>query len=505
MKKLFALLVLTIPFFSTAQNVGIGTNTPDANALLDISSNSKGVLLPRLTTLQRTSIAGPVIGLTVFDTDTYSFWMYRGDVNGGWAELQHNYQNMWTAIGSNIYNNNSGNVGIGTITPQEKLSINASNPGIQFLNSNSAKGFVQVNSSDLKIGTYNTNTTGNLVFTTKGLDRMTINENGLVGIGTTSPVSALTISGTNPYIEIQNSGVNKGFLQAVNDDLKLGTNSTNTTGALVFQTKLLDRMTIDENGQIGIGTTSPTSILSINSSNPIVQLKNSGTDKGFIQLVNDDIKIGTNLGNSTGRFIVRTDGSDRFTINDIGNATLGTPAEGGLLTVDGGYTGMVLKTGGTTRLSVIAAGLNPEITGSGSGVFRIRNNNDGMYLYSNGQISIGGGGAVATGYVVSVEGKLIATTVTALPFGSWPDYVFEKDYQLRPLADVKKYIEENKHLPGILPAACMEKQGVELGDISKRLTEKVEELTLYILQQQEQIDELKKMISEKAGSSGNKK
>jgi hypothetical protein len=155
---------------------------------------------------------------------------------------------------------------------------------------------------------------------------------------------------------------------------------------------------------------------------------------------------------------------------------------------------MVLKTGGTTKLSIVAAGLNPEITGTGTGVLRIRNSSDGMYMYSNGQISIGGGGAVATGYTVSVEGKLIATTVTSLPFGSWPDYVFEKDYKLRPLADVKKYIDENKHLPGIPAAAIMEKQGVELGDISKRLVEKVEELTLYIIQQQEQIEALKKQI-----------
>lgn len=256
-------------------------------------------------------------------------------------------------------------------------------------------------------------------------------------------------------------------------------------------------MTIDENGQVGIGTTSPTSILSINSSNPTVQLKNSGTDKGFIQLVNDDIKIGTNIGNTTGRFIVRTDGSDRFTVNNNGNATLGTPSEGGLLTVDGVYTGIVMKTGGLTRMTMVAAGLNPEITGSGSGVFRIRNNNDGMYLYSNGQISIGGGGAVASGYTVSVEGKLIATTVTSLPFGSWPDYVFEKDYTLRTLPELKEFIQTYKHLPNVPSAAEIEKEGVKLAEISKAMIEKIEELTLYILRQQEQIDELKKKLDTK--------
>ncbi len=499
MKKLFFILLLSIPVMMLAQSVAINTDgtVPDNSALLDIKSNSKGLLAPRMTTLERTSIAGPAIGLTVFDLTTFSYWIYRGDLNGGWAELQHNYQNYWTTNGNNIFNNNSGFVGIGTNIPGEKLSINAPNAAIQFMNSGTARGFLQVNGTNMRLGTYANNSTGKLVFSTKALDRMWLDENGNLGIGTADPVSALTINGTNPYIELQNGGVNKGFLLTNGNDLKIGTNSTNTTGHLVLQTKLLDRMTIDENGQVGIGTTTPSSELTINGNDPILQLRNGNIDKGFVQLVDDDIKVGTNLSNTTGRFIVRTNGTDRFMVNHVGNATLGGGAEGGLLTTDGGYTGMVLKTGGVTRLSVVAAGINPEITGTGTGVFRIRNSSDGIYMYANGKISIGGGGAVATGYVVSVEGKLIATEVTSLPFGSWPDYVFADDYKLRPLTEVKKFITENKHLPNIPPASEIEKKGVQLGDMSKRLVEKVEELTLYILQLQEQIDELKKELPAK--------
>ncbi len=496
MKKLFVFLALLLPIIVAAQSVTINNDgsLPDNSAILDIKSSSKGLLMPRLTTAERTSIAGPAIGLTVFDTDTFSFWMYRGDVNGGWAELQHNFQNMWSSVSSNIYNKNSGNVGIGTMTPQEKLSINAANPGIQLLNNGTARAFLQLNSTDIKLGTYNTNATGSILFTTKGLDRMTVNENGQVGIGTTIPVSELTINGSNPYLQMQNSGVNKGFLQLISNDVKLGTNSTNTTGNLVFQTKLLDRMMVDENGQVGIGTNSPSSILTINAANPILQLRNSNVDKGFLQIVDDNIKIGTNLSNTTGHFIVRTNGADRFYVDENGNAGLGTNTEGGNLSLNGIYTSLALKTGGVNRLNIAAVGANPEIVGSGSGVLRIRNNNDGIYMYSNGRISIGGGGAIATGYTISVEGKLIATEVTSLPFGSWPDYVFANDYKLRPLVEVKKFIEKNKHLPNIPSAAQIEKEGIQLGDMSKRLMEKVEELTLYILQQQEQIDELKKLV-----------
>lgn len=537
MRKLFILLAFALPYFSQAQNVGIGTDTPDPNALLDIFSNSKGVLLPRMTTAQRTAISGPTIGLTVFDTDTYSYWMYRGDVNGGWAEMQHNYQNTWTLAGSNIYNMNNGNVGIGTNNPQEKLSINATNPGIQFLNSNSAKGFIQVNSSDLKVGTYNTNTTGNLMFTTKGIDRMSINENGLVGIGTTTPVSALTINGTNPYIQIQNSGVNKGFLQTVNDDLRVGTNSTNTTGSLALQTKLLTRMTIDPNGLVGIGTTTPSSLLTLNAVDPILQLRNNNVDKGFLQLVGDDIKIGTNISNDFGNFIIRTNGADRLSVSSNGNVRIGTGGTFYKLEVDGqsrfaddmwiegelnSADIQISKTNLSPTLSLQRTGalltqaslqiddnynLKLGKSFNGGGIILDANTSTGtkrFYISKGNQFNFGTG-IYATGYTLSVEGKVIATDFTTQSIGSWPDYVFDKNYQLPSLPELKQFISDNKHLPGIPAAAQVEKEGIQLGDMSKRLMEKVEELTLYILQLQEQIDELKKENNKKTNPAGNEK
>lgn len=59
-------------------NIGIGTASPDASALLDLSSSSKGILIPRMTTAQRNAVAAPSKGLMVFDTDTNSFWYFNG-------------------------------------------------------------------------------------------------------------------------------------------------------------------------------------------------------------------------------------------------------------------------------------------------------------------------------------------------------------------------------------------------------------------------------------------
>jgi hypothetical protein len=115
----------------------------------------------------------------------------------------------------------------------------------------------------------------------------------------------------------------------------------------------------------------------------------------------------------------------------------------------------------------------------------------------NGQISMGGGGQTATGYSLNVEGKVIATDFTALPIPNWPDYVFDKNYRLLPIPELKKFIAQNNHLPNIPSAAEIEKEGIKLGDMSKRLMEKVEELTLYVIQLQDQVDLLKKELEAK--------
>jgi len=494
MKSIIVLLIVLVQMNVCAQNIAVNTDgsQPDNSAILDIKSNSKGLLVPRLTTLQRTNIAGPAMGLTVFDTETFSYWMYRGDVNGGWAELQHNFQNLWSTVGNNIYRTNTGNVTVGPYSSFDaELKLNGIAPRFAFLNDGVQKGFIRAFADDFKFGTYAGNS-GKIIFSPKGVDKIWIDENGQMGIGTATPSSQLTINGSSPYIEMMHNNVNTGFLMASGVNLKLGTNSTNTTGNVRFQTQLLDRMTIDENGQVGIGTTNPTSILSINSTDPIVQLKNAGIDKGFIQLVNNDIKIGTNIDNDNGKFIVRTNGVDRFSIDNTGTGTFGTTNSGGTLIMNGTTSGLILQSGNALEGVVRASNGAFEIYRPLPGTVSVRSAGGGMNFYTGGQMSMGASGTVATGYKVSVDGKLIANEFTALATANWPDYVFEKSYKLRPISEVKNFIEQNKHLPNIPPASEVEKNGVQLGDMTKRLMEKVEELTLYIIQLQEQVDELKK-------------
>lgn len=78
MKRIiYALILISTSFYSTAQ-VGIGTNTPDNSAMLDVEGTEKGILFPRMTTAQRLAITSPAIGLHVFDITTNTMWFYDG-------------------------------------------------------------------------------------------------------------------------------------------------------------------------------------------------------------------------------------------------------------------------------------------------------------------------------------------------------------------------------------------------------------------------------------------
>ena len=72
----------------------------------------------------------------------------------------------------------------------------------------------------------------------------------------------------------------------------------------------------------------------------------------------------------------------------------------------------------------------------------------------------------------------------------WADFVFEDDYALPSLSEVERHIALNKHLPGIPSAAEVEAEGVALGDISSKLLQKIEELTLYVIAQEKRIEAL---------------
>jgi hypothetical protein len=112
-------------------------------------------------------------------------------------------------------------------------------------------------------------------------------------------------------------------------------------------------------------------------------------------------------------------------------------------------------------------------------------------IVSMGNMSIGTSNFVdgADTYRLSVKGKIRAEEIKV--YNTWADYVFSKDYKLPNLKEVEKFINKNGHLPNVPSAKEVTEKGLELGEMVKIQQEKIEELTLYLIQQNKDMEELK--------------
>lgn len=123
MKTIVLLLTAFLPAVNIhAQSFSINTDgsTAHSSAMLDVKSNSKGILIPRLSTVQRTAIATPAKGLIVYDSTLNNFYYHNGS---NWLELFADSNKLWRKNGNDIYNANTGKVGIGISAPQSLLQV----------------------------------------------------------------------------------------------------------------------------------------------------------------------------------------------------------------------------------------------------------------------------------------------------------------------------------------------------------------------------------------------
>lgn len=94
------------------------------------------------------------------------------------------------------------------------------------------------------------------------------------------------------------------------------------------------------------------------------------------------------------------------------------------------------------------------------------------------------------------DGKVYCTEMNVMLSGSFPDYVFKPSYALMPLSQVGEFISKNGHLPNVPDAQTVAAEGINVGEMTKVMVEKIEELTLYILEQQKQLEAMKACIAE---------
>ncbi|CAM1344758.1 hypothetical protein [Tenacibaculum amylolyticum] len=366
-------------------------------------------------------------------------------------------------------------------------------------------------------------------------DRMVIKLDGKIGIGTSSPSEKLEIynSNTTPAtISLKSLRNDAGYVDVGRLTAKQGTievarigmpraGGTNT-GYLTFWTKetntssLTESMRINHKGYIGIGTTEPKDKLDVDGSIVIKDGHNLSWGDKY------GAGIPTIASNTTSGIFFYPNGSTlgaTMNINKSGNIGIGTSNPVNKNESSAIPTVLHVKktsASGDVEVARFEGGNDNDNTAA---VVRVNHSNDrGLYLKGgrrNGNRSFGEIG------VISFLGDLKAPSIimddagnvgigTAIPDSElavngtihtkevrvdligWPDYVFTNDYKLPTLQEVEKHIKEKGHLENIPSAKEVEENGVKLGEMNKKLLEKVEELTLYTIQQQKEINRLQK-------------
>jgi len=382
------------------------------------------------------------------------------------------------------------NVGIGTLAPAARLDVKTTSNYVAQFNGASPMymsiyegdvyrgywGSYAGAAEDVDFGTGAGNTTGKLHLTIQANPRLTIAADGKVGIGTTNPNTLLHLNGGDLFVQSSNGLIRFGY-QGANEWQMATTGAgadlrwyTTTDGGAT----ITPRHYFSQNGNVGIGGFSgpgvPLGRLDVRgagttSSTNTFLLRNSNGDT--IMRVRDDGRMGIGYNGTTyGRTMnLGGTGINMYTSNE---AAFG----GAVFPTD---TSLVIWSNSNSNNYLV---LQPSWGNTGIGTYT-----PNAKFHVNGAMLMGSNSArIATGFSLSVDGRIMCEDIQVLNSTSWPDYVFAKDYKLMPLEEVEKSINKNKHLPNVPSAAEMEKTGINLAEMSKKLIEKVEELTLYVIE-----------------------
>jgi hypothetical protein len=383
------------------------------------------------------------------------------------------------------------NVGIGTTVPAARLDVKTTSNYVAQFNGTAPMymgifegdvyrgywGSYAGATEDVDFGTGSGNTTGKLHFTIQANPRLTIGADGKVGIGTTNPAHSLHINGGDLFVQSSSGLIRLGY-QGGNEWQMATTGGgtdmrwyTTTDGG----TTITPRHYFSQNGNMGVGGFSgpgvPLGRLDVigagtTSSTNTFLLRNSAGDT--LLRMRDDGRMGIGYnGTSYGRTLnMGGTGINFYTANEVAFGGAIFPTDTSLV---------IWSNSGANNYLVF----QPSWGNTGVGTYTP---NAKLHVNGSTGILVGGNNArIATGYSVSVDGKIMAEEVTVQNSTSWPDYVFANDYKLMPLDELERSINQNKHLPNIPAAAEVEKNGIMLGDMNRKLMEKVEELTLYII------------------------
>jgi hypothetical protein len=283
---------------------------------------------------------------------------------------------------------------------------------------------------------------------------------GNVGIGTTNPINLLHLTSPSPYIRFEKSGINfesgLAFTTANTYDFFLftdndGGNSLKIEAAgLAGEDDQFPRMQFprtnkniymaQSGGNVGIGTNIPRQALHVRGRIFLEGTEGSTVMENYFHWRGHNLIFGTEAGTYAHNIVA-------------------------------------IKPGGASEGSLFSVFEMYNAQGIGQNTLKIQLNSDGNSFFNGGNVGIG---TTNPQNKLDVNGTIRAKEVKVET--GWADFVFTPTYKLRPLSEVEQFIKTNGHLPEIPKADEVQQDGVNLGEMQTKLLQKVEELTLYVIE-----------------------